>query len=151
MREFDELCKEIDNLPVEDYIGVLKLKAVKLIAELKLLSAGGVEGDVAFASFVIGSCVADGKLSEEEYLLLYPMLHKFFGEEVNYEDCKKIVRTSFAEKREIKSVVKDMTEIFGMLSDELKEDVITVCLLICSVDGKISLKEKVWIKQLIKA
>ena len=151
MREFDILCREIDNLPMEDYIGVLKLKSVKLLAELKSLSAGGIEGDIAFASFIIGSVVADGKLSEEEYAILYPMLYNFFGDGINYEDCKKIVRTSFAEKREIKSVVKDMIEIFGMLSDELKEDVITVCLLICSVDGKISLKEKVWIKQLIRS
>ena len=149
MREFDAICKEIDNLPLDQYAVILGAKSAKLLAELKLLTANGIEGDIAFAAFIIGSVVADGKLSEEEYVLLYPMLNKFFGDAVNYEECKKIVRISLAEKKEIKNVVNDMVQIFGQLSDELKEDVITVCLLICSVDGKISLKEEIWIKQLI--
>lgn len=37
-----------------------------------------------------------------------------------------------------------------MLSEELKENIIIVCLLICAVDGKVSPKEKTWIKQLVK-
>ena len=150
MREFDKICKEIDNLSVAEYTTILAAKSMKLLAELKLLTADGIEGDMAFITFIIGSVVADGKLSEEEYLLIYPLLEQYFGDEVNYEDCKKLVRKSLSDNRDIKNIVNAMTDIFGQLSDELKEDAITVCLLICSVDGKISIKEKMWVKQLIK-
>ena len=74
MREFDKICKEIDNLSVAEYTTVLAAKSMKLLAELKLLTADGIEGDMAFITFIIGSVVADGKLSEEEYLLIYPLL-----------------------------------------------------------------------------
>ncbi len=150
MKKFDLICKEVDNLSSSDYTAILKAKSVKLLAKLKLITDNGIEGDLAFCTFIIGSVVADGKLSEEEYLLIYPLLHVFFGEDVNYEECKKAVRNSFKEKKEIKNIVNTMVDIFEQLSDELKEDAITVCLLICSIDGKISLKEKTWIKQLIK-
>ena len=150
MREFDKICKEIDNLSVEEYTTVLAAKSIRLLAELKLLTAGGIEGDMAFITFIIGSVVADGKLSEEEYLLIYPLLEKVFGEEVDYEECKKLVRRSLSDNKDVKNLVNDMVDIFGQLSDELKEDAIIVCLLICSVDGKISIKEKMWVKQLIK-
>ena len=150
MREFDKICKGIDNLSVAEYTTILAAKSMKLLAELKLLTADGIEGDMAFITFIIGSVVADGKLSEEEYLLIYPLLEQYFGDEVNYEDCKKLVRKSLSDNRDIKNIVNAMTDIFGQLSDELKEDAITVCLLICSVDGKISIKEKMWVKQLIK-
>ena len=43
-----------------------------------------------------------------------------------------------------------MVDILGELDDELKDDIVIVCMMICAIDGKISLKEKNWIKQLIK-
>ena len=73
----------------------------------------------------------------------------FFGDSVNYEDCKKAVRLLKPESVELKKAVKEMVDIFGQLSEELKDDIIIICMLICAVDGKISLKEKLWIKSLI--
>lgn len=54
------------------------------------------------------------------------------------------------EQREMKKVVDEMVDVLGILSDDLKNDIVLVCMLICAVDGKISLKEKSWIKQLLK-
>ena len=54
------------------------------------------------------------------------------------------------EQRELKKSVDEMVDVLGLLSDDLKDDIITVCLLICAVDGKVSLRERNWIKQLIK-
>ena len=88
-------------------------------------------------------------LQEEEYLLLYPMLYTFFGDSVDYEDCKKIAKEFKQEGKELKQYIDYIVDIFGLISDELKEDIITVCLLICAIDGNISAKEKNWIKQLI--
>lgn len=62
----------------------------------------------------------------------------------------KSSQTSEARKPRIKKAVKEMVDVFGQLSDELKEDIIIICMLICSIDGKISLKEKNWIKKLLK-
>ena len=41
-----------------------------------------------------------------------------------------------------------MVDIVNMVP-EIREDVVIVCLLACAVDGKISFKEKQWIKRLI--
>lgn len=83
-------------------------------------------------------------------MICYPLLYAFFGDEVNYDECKKAVRLLKPESRELKKAVKEMVDVFGQLSDELKEDIIIICMLICSIDGKISLKEKNWIKKLLK-
>ncbi|MDE5897003.1 MAG: hypothetical protein K2H43_04225 [Clostridia bacterium] len=81
--------------------------------------------------------------------MIYPLLRAFFGDEVNYEICKAAVRMMKPASRELKKCVKEMADVFGALSDELKEDIIVICLLICAVDGKVSRKEKSWIKKLI--
>ena len=116
---------------------ILGEKSLKVIPALSKITESGVDGATIFATYVLGAIAADGRLSEEEYVLCYPLLHAFFGEYVNYEDCKKAARLLRPESRELKKAVKEMTDVFGQLSDELKEDLVTVCLLICSIDGKI--------------
>ncbi len=44
-----------------------------------------------------------------------------------------------------------MISIINVCDEELATDIISLCLLITSVDGKISLKEKRYIRQLCKA
>lgn len=150
MREFDELCKEVENLDVLTYGEVLADKASRIIPELDTILEDEIDAVSVFATFILGSIVADGKISEEEYMLMYPLLHTFFGDYIDYEGCKEIAKAFKAENKELKQYLDYMLDIFDIVSDSLKEDIVTVCLLICAVDGKISLKEKNWIKQLIK-
>lgn len=150
MKEFDKLCKEIENLDVLSYGAVLAEKSVKVLPALSVVCGGRLDGAEAFATFIMGAIAADGRLSEEEYLICYPLLRAFFGDSVNYEDCRRAALLLKPESRELKKAVKDMLDVFGALSEDLKDDIIVICMLICSVDGKISLKEKSWIKKLIK-
>jgi len=150
MREFNKLCKQFEQLDVLSYTAILAEKSIKVLPALREAAGGKLDGAAAFATFIMGAIAADGRLSEEEYTLCYPLLYAFFGDSVNYDDCKSAARLLRSEGRELKKAVNDMVDIFGALSDELKDDIIIICMLICAVDGKISLKEKAWIKELIK-
>ena len=149
MREFNELCKEVENMDVLSYSAILKEKSLRILPALADILEDGIDAVSVFATFIIGSVVADGKVNEEEYVLLYPMLHTFFEDQIDYEDCKAIAKEFRKEGKELKKYVGYMIDILGSVSDDLKEDIIDVCLLICAVDGNISLREKNWIKQLI--
>ncbi|MCR5760670.1 MAG: hypothetical protein K6F82_01520 [Sphaerochaetaceae bacterium] len=150
MKEFNELCKIFEEADLLTYSALLTEKSVKVLPALSAVSVDGLTGVEVYASFIIASVVADGKLSEEEYALLYPSLHVFFGDNIDYESCKKAVRKISSETRELKKLVNEMVDVLGHLSDSLKDDIIVICMLICAIDGKISLREKMWIKQLIK-
>lgn len=137
-------------MDVLSYVALLGIKSKRILPALIDITQDGETGVEIFASFIIGAIAADGRLSETEYELLSPLLHAFFGEELDYETCKKAFRKMAPEQRELKKSVDEMVDVLGLLSDDLKDDVITVCLLICAVDGKVSLRERNWIKQLIK-
>ncbi|MBO4357705.1 MAG: TerB family tellurite resistance protein, partial [Candidatus Methanomethylophilaceae archaeon] len=47
-------------------------------------------------------------------------------------------------------IIDYMVDILGEVSPELKADIIIITMLVCAVDGKISYKEKKWIKQLLE-
>ncbi len=150
MREFDLLCKEFEEMDSETYAALLLEKSATLVPALSLISANGLSGIAIFSTFIFGAIAADGRLSEEEYTLVYPLLHAFFGDKIDYESCKKAVKSMRAESKDLKDTANEMVDVLGELSEDLKDDIILVCLMICSIDGKISLKEKQWIKKLIK-
>ena len=150
MKDFDKLCKDFESIDIDTYAAVLTEKAMKLIPALSAFSEDGLSGIEIFASFIYGAIAADGKLSEDEYALVYPLLHAFFGDSIDYNDAKRAFYSLSKEHKELKTIVDEMVDLIGFFSDEMKADIIIVVMLICAVDGKISLKEKNWIKKLIK-
>ena len=150
MNDFNKICKVVENLNVVEYAAIITAKTAKIMPALNALTQDTADSLELLATFMIASVYADGKLDESEYLLLMPALKLFFGEDFDYESAKALVKAFKPEGRELKKVVDAVVDLLGELSEELKEDVITVCLLICAIDGKISLKEKRYIKQLIR-
>ena len=150
MREFDALCKAYEEMDALTYTAIIAEKAKNIIPALCAVTEDGLDGVTLFATFVAGAIAADGKLSFEEYLITFPLFKLFFGSQVSYEDCSKLVKKMHLEKMALKKYVNDMVKVFGLLSEELKDDIVLVCLMICAIDGKVSLKEKMWIKKLIK-
>jgi len=150
MSDFNKLCKEVESLNPLEYAGIITAKTAKILPALHALSDDESDGITLLASFMIASVYADGKLDEAEYLLMLPMLKLFFGDDFDYETAKATVKAFRPEGREMKRTVNAVVDMLGMISEDLKDDIIIVCLLICAVDGKISLKEKQYIKQLIR-
>lgn len=150
MKEFNKLCKEVEEMDASTYASVLAAKSKDVIPALCAVTEDGIEGLSLFATFIVGAVVADGELSLEEFALTYPLFKAFFGEKISYKDCDYIVRKMRGERKQLKRYVDDMTDAFGQLSEELKLDIVLVCLIICAVDGKVSAQEKSWIKKLLK-
>ena len=150
MKEFERVCKEFEAMDSETYYALLLEKSKVIIPALSVITVDGLEGLAIYASFILGAIVTDGRLSLEEYAISSPLFKAFFGEEVTYSDCEFIVRKMRSEEKELRRYVDDMVDVLGMLSNDLKDDIILVCLMICAIDGKVSSKEKKWIKQLIK-
>ena len=149
MNEFKQICREAEALDPVEYGTILAEKTAKIMPALHALTRDPAESAMMLAAFMIGSVYADGKLDEAEYELMKPMLEAFFGQEVNFEQAKKVVKAFSPEGKELKRVVDYVVDLLGELDEELKADIITVCLLICAIDGKISKKEEKYIRQLI--
>lgn len=150
MNDFDRLCKEFEQMDVLSYSELLTERSQKIIPALAKITQDGESGIEIFFTFILGAIAADNRLAEEEYELLYPMLRLFFDDNINYETAKKSFRQMKPEHKLLKNITDEMVDVLGLLSKDLKKDIVLVCMLICAVDGKISLKEKNWIRQLIR-
>ena len=151
MFEFRKLCKAAEQLDPQTYGEIIAEKSVAIIAALTAITKDGLTGLQVYMNFILCSIAADGNLAEEEYIVLKPGFEVLAGRPVSYEDAVAIFKAAGLDKsKDYKRVVDEMVDILGMVSLDLKRDIILVCLMVCSVDGKISHKEKKWIKQLIR-
>lgn len=150
MFEFNKLCTELENLNPVDRGLILAEKSVSVVKGLGDLNLpfNPVE---TLVEFIIGSVVSDGAVNEKDYLYIYPQLVKAFGSDYDFLSAKQALQIAKDVKKEIAKDTKDLISVISVCNAELATDIIALCLLITSADGKISLKEKRYIRQLCKA
>lgn len=149
MFEFNKVMKDYESLNAIERGLMLTEKSVSILAKLSVLDIDGIDPVETLASFIIGSVVADGKLHEKEYLLIYPALVKVFGSDFNYESIKKEFEADKDGRKDIASYTTDLLRVLGTVDETLYEDVIILCLCVVTIDGKVSLREKNYVKRLI--
>ena len=149
MFEFKKLCNEFEKLTPAERGVLLTETSVSVIKRLKELSDDDPVDTLA--AFIIGSVVSDGSVSEKDYLFIHPSLVKAFGEACDLAGIKHSYKVSKDVRKQISEYTKILIKIISAADEELEKDIITLCLLVTSVDGKISLKEQQYIKQLCRA
>ncbi len=151
MFEFSKLCKAVEEMDPSVYAEVITRKSADIIAALSAITQSGKDGVTIYLTFILTSIAADAKLDESEYRMIRPMLEKAMEREITYEVAKKFFTDAGLDNpKEYKRAVDQMVDLLGMVSMDLKRDIVIVCMMVCAVDGKISSKEKKWIKQLIR-
>ena len=151
MFEFKKICNEFENMTIIERGVILTEKSVKILAKLNALKNEKIDPLVAYASFVMGSIMADGKVNEQEYILMYPSLLKVFGDQFDFESIKKALEKDYDGKKLIKDYVKEFSNLINKEDEDLLDDIVILTLCIVSVDGKISLKEKRYRRRLFNS
>lgn len=151
MFEFLKLCKRFEKTSALERAALLAEKSVKVIAELHKLDMPGVDPVNVLAAFLIGSVVCDGSVNEMEYLLIYPSLLRIFGEDFDYASVKATFGKGAKGKQAVKEYTEEMEQIFAMLSEDVRRDLFALCMCAVSIDGKISLKERIYLRRLASA
>ena len=130
---------------------ILTEKSVKILAKLRLLGVNDVDPVETLACFILGSIVSYGKINEQEYILIYPALVKVFGSDFDFASVKAAVSKNYAFKKAVKDYSKELASTLAEADESFVNDVIGLCLCVVSIDGKISFREKNYIKKLYKA
>jgi uncharacterized pyridoxamine 5'-phosphate oxidase family protein len=149
MSDFDTICKKLEEMDPKKFAEIFSDISMDVIAELTVLTADGTDGVTAYMQFILASVAADGVLSKPEFTLLKPWFDRLADKDVTYEEAVEIFKGFGLDAPEAyKNVVDTMVDIIGLVSEEIKDDIIFLCLLVCAIDGEITDDEKKWIKQL---
>lgn len=151
MFEYIEKCKKFEKLSTFNRYALLADKSLLVTSKLTELGFNVNESLSLIATFILGSIVSDGEVNEKEYLLMYPALLRTFGDNFDFDSIKEAFKNDFKTKKELKNYLKDILSLLNNVSNELKEDIVDICFAIVTIDGKLSLKERIYMRKLFSA
>ena len=151
MSDFDAICRKLENLDPETLTEYFNQKSIDVISALMEMSSDGKKVIDMYLQFILATVAADGKLAPEEYVLIKAMFDRAAGKDVPYDEAVEIFNEMGLDQPDgLKNVVDTMVDVLGMVDEQLKDDILFLCLLVCAVDGEISQTEKDWIRQLVE-
>ena len=148
MFEYIEKCKKFEKLSIFERFALLANKSFIITNKLSELGLNVNDSLSLIATFILGSIVSDGEVNEKEFLLMYPALLRTFGDNFDFDSIKEAFQNDFKTRNELKNYLKDILSLLNSVSNELKEDIIDICFAIVTIDGKLSLKERIYMKRL---
>ncbi len=151
MLELKKLCDAFEELSAVERAALMAEKSLVVLAKLHELSFPLSDPIDMLVGFVIGACTADGKINEKEYLMIYPALVRTFGDDFDFASVKSAFRCEREGQKAIADYTEKMLRILHMLDEGLKWDVIMLCLCIVSSDGRITWKERRYIRRLCES
>lgn len=150
MSNFDKFCDEIAAMPIEKKHALINEYSRKIIPALDAIAEEGENGISIYTDFILGAVCCDGKLAKEEYELMKPFFDAAADKDVSYDEALAIFKEAGLENPEkYKKTIDLMVDLIGLISPELKNTIVTACLIICSLDGEVSKEEKEWILNLV--
>ncbi len=150
MSSFEELCDKLEKLDRESFTKTFNALSGDVLASLSAI-AGGENALAAYLNFILASISADGVLTKEEFELIKPVFDQSTGRDMSYDEAVKMFNEKgLDDPAEIQEIVDTMVDVIGLVSPEIKDDIVFLCLMVCAIDGKVSDEEKEWIKQLVE-
>lgn len=149
MTDFEILCKQFESLDPASYSSVFEEKSIRVVKALEEISEEGETGLDVFKLFIIEAVTSDGKLEKKEFELIRPALETMTGKELHYKDVKARFEERRKKNDDDRHVIKQMKDVLDKTDDDLRNDIILVIMMVCAVDGEISYKEKLWIKEVV--
>ena len=137
--DFEQICVKYEHMTFEERKDLLKGLIDKIIPEITPIP----DGQEAFKVIIRAALGADGDLQDSEYDLLDSVLIFDTGFLTTQAKVKEDTELMM-------SLADEMVDKFGSLSEDIKFAMVAVCLCIVSADKRIDLREKRFIKKLLK-
>ena len=145
MKDLNTLFKKVEKLPKEELFIAVQKSSMDIIPALQAISGKNEDSVMIYCLYLHAVLAADGRLADEEFATVAPLLSAVFGESFDYDACKAQVK-KFADNKEIKA---QMVELIRRLPEEIAQEMIFVAISICAIDGKVSKPERAFIEDLL--
>lgn len=152
MKSVDQLLAEFKQIPKENVPIKLSEYAMSAVKSCLEYTNNPETAAMALGVLVCSVFLADDKISEQEFQLLYMSAKLSMGDEIDLDSCKEIAKELLATKNDLKTAAVEVaTKYLSLWTDKDKEDLIMYLVGLCAVDNDIAAKEIGWLKLLVTA
>lgn len=152
MKTIDQLLAEFKQIPRENMPIELAKYAMKATKSCLDYAKDPEEATTNLGILVCSVFLADDKISEQEFQLLYMSAKISLGDQIDLDTCKVIAQDLLDAKKDLKSAAVEVAiKYLSMWKDEDKEDLLMYLVGLCAIDENIATKEIGWLKILMTA
>lgn len=152
MKTVDQLLAEFKQIPRENMPIELAKYAMKATKSCLDYAGNPLDATTNLGILVCSVFLADDKISEQEFALLYTSAKISLGNDIDLDTCKVIAQDLLNAKQDLKTAAVEVAiKYLSMWKDEDKEDLIMYLVGLCAIDENIAAKEIGWLKILMTA
>ena len=146
MNPLKDLYKELERKSPNEIMGLINGTLREILEELKNYDPKLGQLFLGFIFTVVG---ADGKVREEEFYIVKPIMDALFNMNSTMADAKDLILKYGFKDKEAKALSSELLDAIGKRNPDLKIKMLALAIYICAIDGDISRKEKAFIDSLI--
>lgn len=146
MVQLRDIYKDLEKKSTGEIMALINTALSEILPELKKYDA-----DIAklFAGYVFTVVAADGKIRDEEMIIVKPIIDAIWGISSTKADAKEIILKNGFKDKDMREGFRGVLDAIGRNNPDLRIRMILLAMYISAIDGDISRKEKAFIESLI--
>jgi len=146
MIDYPALCKEIERTDARGRKASMTETAARVFGALR--EQGSVPAVTnALAALIVGCACEGGRISEREYLYMYPALASVFGSDYDFAPVKTAFRGLVASQKFVRKEAAEVARAAGAAGGDTAREILRLCLLVSAAqDGRIPLRAKTYFR-----
>lgn len=146
MIDYPALCKEIEKTDAVGRRAALRRATDRVFGALEKQGSVPAATD-ALAALIVGCACEGGRISEREYLYMYPALASVFGSGYDFSPVKASFHGLVSSQKFMRKEAAVVAKAAGAAGGDTAKDILRLCLLVSAAeDGRIPLHAKTYFR-----
>ena len=146
MIDYPALCKEIEKTDAVGRKAALRRATDRVFGALEEQGSIPAVTD-ALAALIVGCACEGGRISEREYLYMYPALASVFGSGYDFSPVKASFHGLMSSQKFMRKEAAEVAKAAGAAGGDTAKEILRLCLLVSvAQDGRIPLRAKTYFR-----
>ena len=147
MTGYEQKWHEVCKLDPSSYLSIFQFKSDMIIFTTRDTYVDDINGLTLYVKLLFQTLNFNYAFNKEVYDKYKDLLSAAIGYEISFEEAERLASNGRRENRELNEFVDDVKRMFRKIPNEIKEDIILLCLILGCVDKRPSYKVRTFLNR----
>lgn len=144
---YDKKWNDIQKIDPKDYLNTFKDKADLIIIATQDVSVYETSGLTLYLRLLFATLNLNGPLTEQVFNEKKKLLSAAIGYEIIFDEAQKLSLKAKKECANRYEFEENINRLFNKIPNSIKEDIVTLCLILGSIDKRPTYKVRTFLKR----
>ena len=148
MSQYEKKWHEIQKIDPKDYLELFKEEADLIIIATRDLEVNQVNGITLYVRLMFYVLNLNDQFDQNIYQKNKDLLSTAIGYDVTFDEAERFAKIASKESNRISDFVEEIKSLFNRIPEEIKEDIITFCLILGCKERRPTFKVRTFLSRL---